>query len=384
MTGDPAPFVELVAPDAAATHAAAWRDLSGRAAEPNVFAEPEFVIPALRCFSKHKLRVLFVWRDAARRAMIGMMALRLPASGFGVARVWQCNQAALPAMMFDRDAIDAALQAALAGLAREQPRIAGVLAPTLEKAGPAASALEALARRANLALRALHPRQRAVLSPAKFAAQGIDARLEKKRTKEWARLRRRLAEGGALTFAISSDVSGIEPFLALEAQGWKGARGTALSADPVLALFTRGMLQNFAASGRLAIHRLDRAGTPVAIGLVLRGDRRAFYWKTAYDETFAAYSPGVQLTLDLSRALERDAFIALTDSCAISDHPMIDRLWPARLELIDCVIATKPGAATGLSLWLKGEELRLGLREAAKRLVNKLRARYSPRAGRGG
>jgi hypothetical protein len=133
------------------------------------------------------------------------------------------------------------------------------------------------------------------------------------------------------------------------------------------------MLGNFAASGRLTVYRLDRDGAAVAIGLVLRARDRAFYWKLAYDEALAAASPGVLMTLDLSRDLERDAGIALTDSCAIPDHPMIDRLWPARLSLVDCAIATRPGRNAALSLWLRGEELRLRARETAKRIFVKLR-----------
>ena len=41
-------FVESVNVAAAETHAAAWRDLCGRALEANVFAEPAFLIPAAR------------------------------------------------------------------------------------------------------------------------------------------------------------------------------------------------------------------------------------------------------------------------------------------------------------------------------------------------
>ena len=371
---DSAGLVELIAPDAVAPHRAAWRDLTARAAEPNVFAEPEFVIPALACFAQAQgLRVLLVWRDAARRALIGMMVLRFPLSGFGAARVWQGNQAGLPAMMLDREAIALALQAVIDWLARERPRIAGLLAPTLEAGGPTAAALNALAAREKLAVHTMRPRERAALAAARTPAEGIGAALGKKRAKEWARQRRRLAEGGALAFLTAPAADGVEDFLTLEAKGWKGARGSALMADPALALFTRTMLQGFAASGQLTIHRLERAGAPIAVGLVLRAQNRAFYWKTAYDETFAAFSPGVQLTLELSRALERDATIALTDSCAISDHPMIDRLWPARLALVDCIIAARPSGAARLALWLKGEELRLRLREAAKGIVNKLR-----------
>jgi len=367
-------FVELVAFDAAASYEAAWRDLSERVAEPNAFADPEFMIPALACFGRaQRLQVMFVWDNSARRRLLGVLNLRLPAVGFGAARIWQSSQAALPAIALDRDAAETALGAAIAWLARERPRIVGLFAPTLESGGPTSLALQALAAHQNLAIHTFRARQRAALLTAKGPAEAIDVALGKKRSKEWARQRRRLADGVALAFSTSSDASAIEDFLALEAQGWKGARGTALARDPALALFTRTMLGAFAKDRRLTIFRLERAGAAIALGLVLRAQNRAFYWKTAYDENFAAFSPGLQLTLDLSRALQRDPAIALTDSCAISDHPMIDRLWPARLQLVDCAIATRPGRALGLTLWLKREEVRLRLRAAAKTVINRLR-----------
>jgi len=372
---DAAAFVEPVSIETVQSHFAAWRRLCARAAEPNVFAEPEFVLPALRCLgARRRLQTLLVWRDDSRQALIGVAVLRFPLARFGAARLWQSEQAGLPALMLDREAIAPALEAIVDWLARERRGLVGLVAPTLEAEGPTAAALGALAARANLAIHWRDGRDRAALLATNAPNAGIDSSLPKKRVKEWTRQRRRLAEGGALDYSASTDARGVEEFLALEAKGWKGARGTALRDDPALARFTREMLEGFAADGRLTIHRLARDDAPIAIGLVLRARRRAFYWKTAYDEAFAAFSPGVQLTLDLSRVLERDASIALTDSCAIANHPMIDRLWPARLALIDCVIATRAGSAAALALWLKGEALRLRLRGTAKTLVNRLRS----------
>ena len=83
---------------------------------------------------------------------------------------------------------------------------------------------------------------------------------------------------------------------------------------------------------------------------MLRAGNRAFYWKTAYDERFAAYSPGVQATLDLSRRLERDPGLSLVDSCAVADHPMIDRAWRDRIELVDLALSLEPGGGAAFAL----------------------------------
>ena len=187
-------------------------------------------------------------------------------------------------------------------------------------------------------------------TPADKPARGFEGALPKKRLKEWARQFRRLKERGEIGFRTASDEAAIEKFLALEARGWKGAQHTALAADADLAAFARSMLAGFAAEGKLAIHLLEVDGEPVAAGLTLRAGDRAFYWKTAYDEAYAEYSPGLQLTLELSRLQQRDPAIAATDSCAIEGHPMIDRLWSARLALVDCVIADASGRASSAAL----------------------------------
>ena len=59
----------------------------------------------------------------------------------------------------------------------------------------------------------------------------------------------------------------------------------------------------------------------------------AFSFKTAYDEELARFSPGVLLQLENLALLERED-IALTDSCAAPDHPMIDHIWRDRREIV--------------------------------------------------
>jgi CelD/BcsL family acetyltransferase involved in cellulose biosynthesis len=375
MPGD---RVEIIAADAAAAHIEAWRGLSARALEANVFAEPVFILNALRHFvGSDRLRLLFVWQGAGEERLIGAIVLQFPKGplGFGVARVWQSNQAGLAALMLDREAAERALEAVIAWIARERPKIIGLLLPTLDVAGPTSAAARAVSLRRNAQFRQLSPRGRAVLAAAAKLARGFETSLPKKRLKEWGRQMRRLRERGQVQRRVAADASAVEKFLVLEAKGWKGAQRTALGADAGLAAFTRAMLGSLAQDGRLAIHLLELDGQALAIGLMLRSGDRAFYWKTAYDEAYAEYSPGVQLTLEISRAQQRDATIATTDSCAIEGHPMIDRLWTARLALIDCVVATRPGAARGLALWLAAEAAKLRLKEIAKRAINPLRGR---------
>jgi CelD/BcsL family acetyltransferase involved in cellulose biosynthesis len=370
--------VEVVDLKRAAALDGAWRDLSARALEANVFAEPDFVLGALSHFARaDRLRLLLVWRDESEEQLIGAVVLEFPriAVGFGVARIWQSDQAGLAALMLDREAADQALAAILDWLVEARPKTIGLMLPTADASGATIAAVQALGLRRGAQLHQFGQKSRAILIAAGKLARGFEGALPKKRLKEWARQSRRLKERGEIGFRTASDEATIEKFLALEARGWKGAQHTALGADAGLAAFTRSMLAGLTRQNRLAIHLLERDGEALAIGVVLRAGDRAFYWKTAYDEAYAEYSPGLQLTLELSRLQQRDPAIAATDSCAIEGHPMIDRLWTARLALVDSVIALRPGPARRLRLWLTAEMARRRLREAAKRVINPLRGR---------
>ena len=52
----------------------------------------------------------------------------------------------------------------------------------------------------------------------------------------------------------------------------------------------------------------------------------AYSYKTAFDEEYARFSPGVLLQRENLAVLDRPD-IVWSDSCAAADHPMIDRIW---------------------------------------------------------
>ena len=73
---------------------------------------------------------------------------------------------------------------------------------------------------------------------------------------ELRRLRRRLADHGALTYRRRGRADEIavamEDFLALEAQGWKGRRKTALANNEATAAFARALAQRRRRAGNRA------------------------------------------------------------------------------------------------------------------------------------
>ena len=154
------------------------------------------------------------------------------------------------------------------------------------------------------------------------------------------------ADHGAVRFDVARSpdevTAAIETFLALEASGWKGQRGTALVQVEGDAIFIRRATRALAGNGQCEIVTLRAGDTPVAAGIVLRHQTRAFFFKLGVDERFAKYSPGVQLTLDLTRHLCADPSIMSADSTASPDHPMINPIWRGRLAIGDVLIPLRP------------------------------------------
>ncbi|MFX7136331.1 GNAT family N-acetyltransferase, partial [Acinetobacter baumannii] len=76
----------------------------------------------------------------------------------------------------------------------------------------------------------------------------------------------------------------------------------------------------------------------VAAGIVLRHGDRAFFFKLGVHEFYARFSPGVQLTIELTRHLCADPDIRCADSTAAPDHPMINPIWRSRLAIGDVLM----------------------------------------------
>src|SRR6476660_3055046 len=98
-----------------------------------------------------------------------------------------------------------------------------------------------------------------------------------------------------------------------------------------------------AAPGQCEIVTLRAGDTPAAAGIVLRHQDRAFFFKIGVNERFAKFSPGVQLTSDLTRHLCADPAIASADSTASPDHPMINPIWRGRFAIGDVLIPLRAG-----------------------------------------
>jgi CelD/BcsL family acetyltransferase involved in cellulose biosynthesis len=360
-----------------------WRALSERAAEPNGYYLPDWEL-AVNASARGRVgaAALSAWGDASQ--LIGLMPVISMWRAYGIplpALVSADPYGSLSAPPLDRDLAD---QAAV-HLLREA-RQSGAHALILRDVsldGAAMSAFTEVLRRDGMRPLILQSHLRACLDATGDAEELLREALGAKKLKELRRQRNRLAEHGAVHFEVArtpGDVAiAIEGFLELEASGWKGKRGTALVQHAGDAAFIRRAAAALAQTAQCEIVTLRAGDTPVASAIVLRHRDRAFYFKLGVDERFAKFSPGVQLTLELTRHLCADPAIALVDSTANPDHPMINPIWRGRLAIGDVLIPLRRRDPV-VALVRAALGLRKALREPARRLVHLVRRRQEKSA----
>jgi len=368
----------------AAVAADHWRALSERAIEPNGYYLPEWE-HAVNASARGRIGVsaLSAWSNAAPARLTGLMP---------VIPMWRAYKIPLPVLvsadpygtlctpLLDRDnAEDAALKI------MRQARQAGAHALILREVTLDGSAMKAFReelRRDGLRPLLLKSHLRACLDARQDADELLREALGAKKLKELRRQRNRLAELGEVSFHVARTPNEVaaaaEIFLELEASGWKAKRGTALLQDVGDAAFIRRATVGLAETGHCEIVTLRAGDTPVAAGVVLRHQTRAFFFKLGVDERFARLSPGVQLTLDLTRHLCADPTIVMADSTATPDHPMINPIWRGRLAIGDVLIPLKRRDPV-VPLVRASLALREMIREPARRAMHFIRKRKEER-----
>ncbi len=148
---------------------------------------------------------------------------------------------------------------------------------------------------------------------------------------------RRLEKDGPITLdsVEAPDQLGdaLENYLELEAKGWKGRAGTAIPSSPAETQFMRSVTQSLAEQGRVRIDRLKLGERVIASSITYRNGSVVWYAKISFDEEFAKNSPGSQLVVKVTEALNADPSISFADSCAPPHHPLMRRFWPERMDL---------------------------------------------------
>ena len=321
--------------------AAAWDQLADEASEPNPFAERWCLQSALHLLDPERQARLVVVQGGADGPLIGVMPLA-PAARYGRLPLHHVAGWAHPNHFHGAPLVRAGFESLfwsiLLGWCDAVPWARTLLhVPRLTEDGPLHRALIDVARGRGGDAVVVHREERALLASDLSPAAYWDAAVRAKKRKELRRQANRLAEEGAAQFrrwqADEAPGPWVDAFLKLEARGWKGRAGSALASHSDTQAWFRAIVPAAAAAGRLDMRALDLDGRPLAMLVNFLCPPGGFSFKTAFDEEYARFSPGVllqQANLDLLG----DPRILWVDSCAAPGHPMIDSVWRERRALV--------------------------------------------------
>jgi CelD/BcsL family acetyltransferase involved in cellulose biosynthesis len=310
----------------------AWDALALCAAEPNPFHESWYLLPALRTLDP--AGSVAILRFEFDGELAGVLPLRREARYYR----WPIPHLSgwvHPNCFLGAPLVAAGLERpfwrALLAWADANPR-AGLFLhlAQIPLEGPLWQALQAvLAEQGRLAALVFRE-DRALLASSLSPEAYFEDSMSGKKRKELRRQHARLAELGELSFERRRDDAHLlrwcEDFLALEQSGWKGTAGSALASHQATARLFKEALSGAASRGRLERLTLNLDGEPIAMLINFLTPPGAYSFKTAFDERYARFSPGVLIQCE-NLALLGHAEVRWCDSCAAADHPMIDRIW---------------------------------------------------------
>jgi CelD/BcsL family acetyltransferase involved in cellulose biosynthesis len=347
MAPDPALKAMAARSIPASGQAERWADLAADAAEANCFYTPEMLIPALAHLDERgEVRLLEAYEDGT---LIGLLPIvttprygRLP---LRVSVNWMHRHCFFGAPLIRKGFEQAAWIDFFDQLDRSPDSGHFLHLSGLDAAGANAAALEAICTTQRRPMVAIQRYDRAFLRSDLDAETYWQTNVRAKKRKEIRRLQKRLAEMGRLESRTLADAVELSTwctdFLALEASGWKGSEGTALQCNAGETAFMIDAMAAAFAAGHLHFLRQDLDGRAIAMLANFRHGVGSFSFKIAFDEALGRFSPGVLIEIDNLHAVQSDPTVDWMDSCASTDHPMIDSLWAERRSIAQYRIALR-------------------------------------------
>ncbi|WP_420960623.1 type IV secretion system effector crotonyl transferase BspF [Brucella sp. IR073] len=358
--------------------------LTFRSIEPNIFVNPRFLAPAMPRLDDRQVRFM-VMRDEneTRSRLRFLMPYTIERPGLAVSapiiRAWATPFGPQGTPLIDRDDPIGVLEDLFDILSRKHLKMPEVLVlPDMRANGPVAQLIRAIALGRNLPITSIERAERPFLESQMEGDAYLRHAIGSHHRRDYARLWRKLAGQGTLTYSVARSPEEVrrrcEDFLALEASGWKGKRGTAMAVDRYRAAFAREAVNRLAERDLTRIHTLELDGRVIAILIVFVESGEAWTWKTAYDESLSAYSPGTLLMIEVVKNHLEDPNIARTDSCAVPDHPVMSRLFSEREAIETLVIGLNPGATRATQQAAAQIHLYRRTRDIARIVRNRLRS----------
>lgn len=135
----------------------------------------------------------------------------------------------------------------------------------------------------------------------------------------------------------------------MEAAGWKGREGSAVTSKPADREFFFDIAEEAFRRQRLLMASLTLDGTAIAQHCFFLAGQGAFYFKTGFDEQYAKFAPGFHLECETIRYLHERADIKWMDTCAGADNELYNRLFLHRRTIQTLLAPIGSGLGTLLT-----------------------------------
>lgn len=329
---------------------ATWNRLVDSAIAKSVALEPNYLLPAIKHLAGPDVRVLAVELNCGGESLlVGLVPVvekpiyRLPFKSVGI---WKHAQSFDATPLLHKDHAVGAWKAIC-----ETVLSSGYTLFSLDTVS-AAAPFDAVLQEVELSEGQFRFQRdsfdRAAFSPCSSSEAYVEQFVTKKTLSNTRRLMRSLEKLGEVTWETSTPESDYEflakRFLSIEASGWKGKKGTALASKPSTREFFLSMIEKSSRLGKVRFLTLLLDKKPIAMICNTQSDKFVYSYKTAFDESYAKYSPGIQVEIKNLENFHRDG-IQASDTCCAPDNQAMNRIYGQRASFQNLVVSLKPGLA---------------------------------------
>lgn len=353
MSSDASLFrIEVVSVDQVRQIHRQWEDLSAGAVESNPFFEPWMLLPALKGLGcESEALFALVWRSyptdvKAEPLLTGLFPFKIDQrlKGLPVSVVEVLthiySRSGVPLLL--REFARPSLEAYFDWLASSESDESLVYFQSLPADGLFHHLLIDVLYSRKLFFFLEQRYTRALYKHPENPFEYIDAQFSGKSQKHLRRQKELLREKGtfeARKLEARDDITDwAESFLRLEALGWKGKSGTALSSVESHAAFFREATQAAHKRNRLNMSGLFLGEQMIAGRTEFRAGDGSYLFKIAFDEAYAKHSPGTLLEIEcIQNGVKGDA--VWVDSCTSADNRVYKRIWMHRRTIEDLIVS---------------------------------------------
>lgn len=329
-----------------------WRRLSETAVRTNFCFEPSFLIPAFEHLNEVDAKLLVIEAPqmadptAAKVwcAVIPVMPKKIYHLPFTALEIWKHDQCFDCTPLLRKDCAEDALRFAFQFLRSEGVSL--LSADTVASGDGFGEMWSSVVEEVAASVFVREEFDRACFRPMDNHEDYIVKHVSKSIRKNTRRLSRRLEDEGEVEVVVSDASSDyeqlIQQFLEIEASGWKRESGTALVCKRSTKAFFESMVTASAEAGRVRFLSLNLDGKPVSILCDLYSPRHGFSYKTGFDDSYSAFSPG--LLAEMFNLEKMHGYgIEYVDSCTEPDNNTMNRIWGHRLGFSKSIISLKSG-----------------------------------------